>query len=90
MNDLTKGIFEADLKTNVTVYRQYLQTEYVKVLIMIMDPKTSVYDDVARAAALNSIKKLKNRLAAAVSTNEETRAHRANLLFMINKGLESR
>ncbi len=88
MNDLMKGIFDADMKTNVNVYRQYLQTAFVKQATAIMDIKNPGYDDVARAAALNSIKKLKLQLATAVSLNEETKAHRGNLLFIINNALE--
>lgn len=88
MNDLVKACFDADIKTNVNVYRQYLQTAFVKQAAIIIDPKTSGYDDVARAAALNTLKKIKTQLAGAVSTNEETRAHRANLLFLINGALE--
>jgi Met-zincin/Domain of unknown function (DUF5117) len=90
MNDLVKACFEADLKTNVNVYRQYLQTAFVKQAAMIMDPKSIGYDDVARAAALNTLKKLKTQLATAVSTNEETKAHRGNLVFLINNAMESK
>ena len=88
MNDLSKGIFGADMKTNVNVYRQYLQTSFVKALAAIMDPKTSFYDDVAKAAALNTLKKVKAQLTAAVSTNEETKAHRASLVFLITNALQ--
>ena len=87
MNDLNSGIFAADLKTNVNVYRQYLQTAYVKGLISMLDEK-SPYDDVAKAAALNAVRKIKPQMLTAVSTNEETKAHRANLVFLINKALE--
>lgn len=90
LNDLTKACFDADLKTNVNIYRQYLQTAYVKQLAMILDPKTPGYDDVARAAVLNTLKKLKVQLTGALSTNEESRAHRANLQFLINNALNPR
>jgi hypothetical protein len=88
MNDLTKAIFDADIKTNANVYRQYLQTAYVQIIASIIDPKNATYDDVAKAAALNTLKKIKTQLAAAVSTNEETKAHRANLQFIITNALE--
>jgi hypothetical protein len=88
MVDLTGGIFAADLKTNVNVYRQYLQTAFVKQLASIMDPKMSFYDDVSKAAALNTLKKIKTQLATAVSLNEETKAHRASLVFLINNALD--
>ena len=88
MNDLTKAIFNADLKTNVNVYRQYLQTAYVQITASMIDPKNLTYDDISRAAALNNLKKIKALLAASVSGNEETKAHRANLQFLITKALE--
>src|SRR5690606_33542411 len=58
MNDLQKNIFSADIATNVNVYRQYLQTEFVKQLITIADPKNATYDDVFHAAALNTLRKV--------------------------------
>jgi Met-zincin/Domain of unknown function (DUF5117) len=90
MSDLLKACFDADMKTNVNVQRQYLQTAFVKAAISIADPDQVQYDDVAKAAALNTIKKLKAQLANAVSTNEESRAHRSNLIFLINKILETK
>ncbi len=88
MNDLSKAIFAADIKTNVNVFRQYLQTAYVEITAGIIDPKNATFDDVSKAAALSNLKKIKLQLAAAVSTNEETKAHRANLLFIITNALE--
>ena len=90
LNDLTSGIFNADLKTNVNVYRQYLQVNYVKGLLGIADPKSPMYDDVAKAVALNTLKKIKTLMGTAVSTNEETKAHRANIVYLINYGLEAK
>ena len=88
MNDLNTGIFAADMKTNVNVYRQYLQTAYVKGLISIVKDPVNQYDDVAKAAALHAIKKIKTQMATAISSNEETKAHRANLVFLVNAALE--
>ncbi|MCU7551667.1 zinc-dependent metalloprotease [Chitinophagaceae bacterium LB-8] len=87
MNDLTQAIFTADLKSNVNIYRQNLQTNYVKGLISIMEDKFQ-YDDIAKAAALHSLKKIKAQLAIAVSPNEETKAHRESLGFLISSALE--
>ena len=88
LKDLSKGIFDADIKSNVNIYRQYLQTSFVKALASIMDPRMSFYDDVSRAAALNSLKNIRSQLATAVSTNEETKAHRSNIIFLISNALE--
>jgi hypothetical protein len=86
-NDLNTGIFSEDLKSNVNVYRQYLQTEYVKGLLEILEPKSSQYDDVAKAASLNAVKKIKAEMSTAVFGNEETKAHRANIVFLIDEAL---
>jgi len=88
MNDLLKACFDADMKGNVNVFRQNLQTTFVKAAADIIDPTKTQYDDVAKAAALNTLKKLKTQLAGAVSTNEDSRAHRGSLLFRINNALE--
>ena len=63
MNDLMKACFKADMYKNVNVYRQYLQTAFVKQAAVILDPKSTTYDDVAKAAVLNTIKKLKTQLS---------------------------
>jgi len=88
MGDLQKGIFNADIATNVNVYRQNLQTYFVRQLISIVNPQNQGVDDVAKAGALYTLKKIKIQLATAVSTNDETKAHRANLVYMIDKALE--
>lgn len=90
LGDLQKGIFDADIATNVNVYRQRLQTYYVRQLVAMIDPKTQQFDDAAKAAALYTLKKIKTQLGSAVSTNDETKAHRANLVYLINNGLENK
>jgi hypothetical protein len=88
MNDLVKGIFDADINGNVNVYRQYLQTSFVAGATQLV-ASTSPFDNVSKAAALYTIKKLRTKLAAAPSTNEETKAHRANMIFLIDKALKT-
>lgn len=87
MNDITNAVFAADLKTNVNLYRLNLQTEYVKGLAAITTAPVSPYDNASKASMLNTLKKIKGMLATAVSTDEQTRAHRANLNFIIDKAL---
>jgi len=87
MNDLTKGIFAADLAGKVNVYRQYLQTQYVKYIASMLNAQGSPYDDVSKAAALYNLKKIKGMLATAISPDEETKAHRAGLVFIIDNAL---
>ena len=87
LNDFTKAIFDADNGGAVNLYRQDIQTEYVKELAAITNSPMSNYDDPSKAAALNSLKKIKSLLARSVSPNEQTRAHRVNLNFLIDKAL---
>jgi hypothetical protein len=89
-SDLQKGIFHADIATNVNVYRQNLQTYFVRQLVSMINPQNQGIDDVSKAAALYTLKKIKTQLATALSANEETKAHRANLLFLIEKGMETK
>jgi Met-zincin/Domain of unknown function (DUF5117) len=88
MSDLSSGIFDADLKGDVNVQRQYLQTAFVKGAASIIDPKTPGFDDVARAGALQTLKGIRSKLNSAGGGNAETRAHRANLQFIIENALD--
>jgi hypothetical protein len=90
MSDLQKGIFNTDIATNVNVYRQYLQTYFVRQLVSMAGPQNQQFDDISKASALYTLKKIKTQLATAVSTNEETKAHRANLQFIIENALENK
>lgn len=86
--DLTKGIFAADITGKVNVYRQYLQTQYVKNLSNILSgPAAGQYDEISKAAALYNLKKIKTMMATAVSPDEETKAHRSNILFLVENAL---
>lgn len=88
VGDLTKGIFAADIAGKVNVYRQYLQTTYVKSLSNIISgPASGQYDEISKAAALYNLKKIKTMMATAVSPDEETKAHRSNILFLIENAL---
>ncbi|WP_439506956.1 zinc-dependent metalloprotease [Sediminibacterium sp.] len=88
MNDLVKGIFDADINANVNVYRRYLQISFVKGAASLLNPSAPL-DDVSKSAALYTLKKLRTKLAAAVSPNEDTKAHRTHLLFLLDKALKA-
>jgi Met-zincin/Domain of unknown function (DUF5117) len=88
MSDLVKAIFDADKAGAVNLYRQNLQTEFVRGASNIANAAGG-YDNATKAAALNTIKKIKALLATAVSPNEQTRAHRAQLVFLIDKALKA-
>ena len=87
LNDVINACFSADLKTNVNLYRLNLQTELVRGMAAIVSTPTNPYDNASKASLYNSLKKIKGMMATAVSTNEQTRAHRANLVFQIDKAL---
>lgn len=86
MSDLTKACFDADINGNVNYYRQYLQTTFANGAASLLDEKSPI-DDVSKAAARYTLKKLRAKIAAAQLGNEETKAHRANLLFIIDNAL---
>lgn len=86
LNDLTNNVFDADIKGDVNLYRQNLQTTYVTMLAKIVN-KGDDYDNASKAAALNTLKNIKDKLNKANSGNDQTKAHRANLQFLIDKAL---
>ena len=87
LSDLTNAIFRADLSGNVTLFRSNLQTEFVKAVAAIVTTTTGPFDNSSRAAMYSTLRKIKGLLTTAVSPNEQTRAHRLNLLFLIDKAL---
>ena len=87
MNDLVKNVFDADINGNVNVYRQYLQTSFVKTTAQLLD--NPALDQVSKSAIFYTLKKLKTKLTSASIGNEETKAHRANMVFIIEKALKA-
>lgn len=89
MGDLVNGIFKADLNGTVNMQRMYLQTHFAKKIIEIADidsPKNT-YDEISKATARQTLKKIKSMLIASNSVDETTRAHRASLIFQIDSAL---
>jgi len=87
MKDLTSDIFDADLKSDVNIFRQNLQTEYVKAAAGIISPQ-SRYDNASKAAALMTLINIKEKLAGSMNgNNEQTKAHRASMVYLIDKAL---
>jgi len=87
MSDLVKNVFDADLTGNVNVYRQYLQTSFVKTGAQLLD--NPALDQVSKSALYYTLKKLKTKLTTATLGNEETKAHRAAMIFVIEKALKT-
>ncbi|RYY97557.1 MAG: DUF5117 domain-containing protein [Chitinophagaceae bacterium] len=90
LQDLHAGIFGADKAGSVNVFRQNLQTEYVRYLVEIVADKYGQYDAIAGAAALEALQQVRREQSVAPSPNAETKAHRANLVYTIRKALEAR
>jgi hypothetical protein len=87
MNDLTTAIFNADAQTAVNGFRQNLQLAYVNNLIEIVN--SSSFDYRAQSNALANLRKIKAIAgAAAALADADSKAHRANVIYTINKGLE--
>ena len=88
LSDMNRYLFAEDLGSNVNLYRLNLQTEYVKALANIATATMpNIYDNASKSAALAALKKLKSMLTSAVSSNEQTKAHRIHLNFIIDKAL---
>jgi hypothetical protein len=87
MNDLTTAIFNADAQTAVNGFRQNLQLAYVNNLIEIVNGAS--FDYRAQSNALANLRKIKAIAgAAAALADADSKAHRANVIYTINKGLE--
>lgn len=89
IQDLVKNLFDADIKGNVNTNRQYMQIMLTDRLITL-GIESGAADLVTRATLLHALKTIKAKLLAAVSANEETKIHRAGLLFKINAALDKK
>ena len=88
MGDLTNAIFAADLQTNVNTFRQNLQLDYVRRLLAMVSGETrAAYDNIAQSTALANLRSIENMLEGNRGMNAETRAHRENVLYVIERGL---
>ena len=85
LNELSNMIFEADWKTDVNLYHQNLQYAYVSKLISMT--KDVSYDHASAAAAYDNLKQLRSKLDKVNTGNEQTKAHRERLKFLIEKAL---
>ncbi|HCW08826.1 MAG TPA: Matrixin, partial [Cytophagales bacterium] len=88
-SDLVKASFSEDIATSVNTYRQNLQTDLVQMLIDVTNDANKQYDPSARAAAYYSLTSIKSMLVGATAGDTQTKAHRSNLKYMIDKGLST-
>lgn len=86
LNDLTAGVFDADLRGNVGTIRRNLQVQYVKQLLKTFH--SGSLDAVSEAALLSQLEAIDNKLKVAGKRgNEETRSHRHYVRRLIKEGL---
>ena len=90
VEDLTNAIFSDDLPRSVNTYRQNLQLEYVNRLVaMVSGDAKAQFDYVSQSTALHNLRQIERSLKSNPGVDRETQAHRANILYTIERGLET-
>ena len=93
MEDLTQGIFAADMAGNVNSFRQYLQLELVGRLANILNSNGGEFDALARSSALVQLENLaaslkaKGRRGSMARLNGSTQAHVRHLDRVLRQSL---
>ena len=85
LNDLTKSIFTGDKDNKVSSIRRNLQTAYVRRLIDIL--AQDYYDELATAAAYNSLREIQ-KIVRRSSSDVSTKSHRKLVSWIIESGLD--
>ena len=86
MEDLSEAIFAEDLRGDVNTFRQNLQIEYVSRLTDIVAGDDHDYP--SQSMALYQLRDIERMLRNKRRGNVETRAHTANILYLIEQALE--
>ena len=90
VEDLTNAIFGDDMPRSVNTYRQNLQLEYVNRLVaMVSGDAKANFDYLSQSAALHNLRQIERSLRSNPGVDTETQAHRANILYTIERGLDS-
>jgi hypothetical protein len=90
VEDLTNAIFSDDMPRSVNTYRQNLQLEYVNRLIAMVSGDTKAqFDYLSQSAALQNLKMIEDAVTGNPGIDVETRAHRSNILYTIERGLHT-
>ena len=87
MEELTNGVFEADINDNVNVFRQNLQVEYVNSLASALDEESS-YDYHTQTIARHNLRMINDMLEARPQADAETNAHAEHLIHKIGNVLD--
>ena len=90
LEDLTDAVFADDLSRSVNAYRQNLQLEYVNRLIaMVSGDSKAQFDYPSQSAALQNLRRIERTLSGNPGYDTETRAHRAYIRHVVDRGLNS-
>ncbi len=90
VEDLSNAIFSDDMPRSVNTYRQNLQLEYINRLIaMVSGESKAQFDYLSQSTALHNIRQIESALKGNRGVDAETRAHRANILYTIRRGLDT-
>ena len=84
--DLTNSVFADDLNASVNTFRQNLQLEYVDRLLKIVNG--GGYDKISQSMALNRLRWIEDQMDPDQDVDLLTQAHRENILYRIESGLE--
>jgi len=88
MGDLTRMVFEADLRGDVNGFRQNLQMDYVTRLAgMVKGAGKAGYQTAAQSLALYQLQDTREKLAKKRDGDTATRAHTRHLLLTIDRAL---
>jgi hypothetical protein len=87
MVDLNRAIVSSDARTSVNTFRQNLQLDYVNRLIAML-PRSSGYSYPAKSMALRNLRAIRTLEEGNESGDTLTRAHRAHIVYVINKALD--
>ena len=90
MNDLTTACFSSDAGSNINTMRINLQTEYTKRLISVVNNKgKGKHGHVAVSIAFENLNKIKKYASRFNGVNDQTKAHRKHLIYIIDKALDT-
>ena len=90
VEDLTNAVFGDDMRSSVNTFRQNLQLEYVNRLVARVsgDAKAN-FDYLSQSTALHNLRQIERSLRSNPGVDTETQAHRANILYTIERGLDT-
>ena len=90
VEDLTNAVFGDDMRSSVNTFRQNLQLEYVNRLVaMVSGDAKANFDYLSQSTALHNLRQIERSLRSNPGVDTETQAHRANILYTIERGLDT-